>query len=186
MKVFLLSISVFLVLLYPFVHTFAVDQEFVVLPRAESGVQELWVLVDQVGGKQWVGPSLVTGDTVRERYNQAAVLTDQSIGNQLSTGILTRDSILDIVAYAVRKLSELALLIGWLTIVYAGYLYSMSVRQWSVWEANSAIQNAVIGILVIIFSYSLIRIISGAFLFYCSFGVLRFAIATSYRMSIHN
>lgn len=164
--------SLLISFVHPFVspwgQVFAQDLEFVVLPRAESSQEELWTLVDQIWWKAptWNDPVLVTGSTVRERYNQAAVITDRSIGNQLSTGVLTRDSILDIVAYAVRKLSELALLIGWLMIIYAGYQYAMSAREW--WSAGAgqaAIKNAIIGILVIIFSYSIIRIISGAFLF---------------------
>lgn len=143
---------------------FAADQEFVILPRAESSQADLWSLVDAVW---WAKTgSQLSWDTVRDRYNQAALQKDGNVWDQLSTGIMTRDTILDAIAYAVRKLSELALLIGWLMIVYAGYQYAMESWWWgNAWDGQKAIINAVYGILVIIFSYAIIKIVSGTFLF---------------------
>jgi TRAP-type C4-dicarboxylate transport system permease small subunit len=60
----------------------------------------------------------------------------------------------------------LGLVIGALMIIYAGYQYAMSSFDgWDPSKGQAAIKNALYGILVIIFSYALIRIVTRAFLY---------------------
>ena len=50
-----------------------------------------------------------------------------SVGNQLASGIMTRNTLLDYTVYLVRFLSQLGLVIGGLMIIYAGYLYASTI-----------------------------------------------------------
>jgi len=49
------------------------------------------------------------------------------VGDQLASGIMTWDTLLDYVVYVVRFLSQIGLVIGAVMIVYAGYLYATSI-----------------------------------------------------------
>jgi hypothetical protein len=84
---------------------------------------------------------------------------------QFASWIMNWDTILDYAAYLVKFLANVAMVIGSWTVIYAGYLYVMA------WyngdqsaQANSAIKYAVIGIVVVIFSYAIMRILISAFL----------------------
>jgi hypothetical protein len=94
-------------------------QDFVVIPKAESSNEALGAKVDQIGNSQANG-------TVRDRYNTTAQELDGRVGDQLSSGIMSWDTLIDVAAYAVEKLSQLGLVIGALMIIYAGYQYAMS------------------------------------------------------------
>lgn len=111
--------------------------------------------VDAVGGSWW---------NVWNSYNtQAKKLT--SVGDQLASGIMTRDTLLDYVVYLVRFLSQIGIVIGVVMIIYAGYLYASSIFSSSnTSKGKSAITNAIIGVLVIAFSYAIIKILTSAFL----------------------
>jgi len=49
------------------------------------------------------------------------------VGNQLASGIMTRDTLLDYVVYFVRFLSQIGLVIGGIMIIYAGYAYATEI-----------------------------------------------------------
>jgi hypothetical protein len=57
------------------------------------------------------------------------------------------------------------ILIGALMIIYAGYIYASSIftGKESGW-GKTAITNAIIGVLVIAFSYAIMKIITSAFI----------------------
>lgn len=80
-----------------------------------------------------------------------------------ATGIFTRDGVLDYVVYAIRFLSQIALVIGAAMIIVNGYKYaaaSFSGKD----PGMGDIKNAVFGVLVVIFSYAIIKALSAAFL----------------------
>lgn len=78
---------------------------------------------------------------------------------------MNRDTIFLFLAQIVRVLSNMALVIGSAMIIYAGYLYISSVYTGdNAAKANEAIKRAIIGIIVVIFSYAIIRILVSAFL----------------------
>lgn len=65
----------------------------------------------------------------------------------------------------VRFVANMALVVGSAMVIYAGYLYVMSVYagdQTS--KANEAVKDAAIGIVIVIFSYAIQKIVSQAFL----------------------
>jgi divalent metal cation (Fe/Co/Zn/Cd) transporter len=76
---------------------------------------------------------------------------------------MTRDTILDYAVLLLRFLSQVGLMIGGIMIVYAGYRYILNVLE-AAEPDPSLIKNAIIGIMVIIFSYAIMRILTRAFL----------------------
>ena len=130
------------------------QQEWHIIPelkdrtKAEQAVKDVWA----VAGK------------VRETYSgKAAELT---LEEQLATGIMDRNTILKYVAYVVSFASQLGLFIGAAMIIYAGYLYAVSVFTWGdgIGKGKTAIKNAIIGVLVIVFSYAIMRFFTALFL----------------------
>lgn len=108
---------------------------------------------------------------VWENYNeQAKNLSSkwwgaEAVWSQLASGIMTWDTLLDYATYLVNFLSQVWLLIWWLMIVYAWYMYATTIFWW--WDAtkwNNAIKYAIMWILVVIFSYAIMRLLTRAFL----------------------
>ena len=78
---------------------------------------------------------------------------------------MTWDTILDYIVYLVRFLSQVGIVIGVIMIIYAGYLYATSIFSPSnMTKGKSAITNAIIGVLVVAFSYAIMKLLTSAFL----------------------
>lgn len=90
--------------------------------------------------------------------------TEADLWNQLASGIMTWNTLLRYAVKLVRWLSQVWLLIWALMIVYAGYLYATEIFVWKSWDGNKAIKNAIIWVLVISFSYAIMKLITSAFL----------------------
>lgn len=139
-----------------FLPTFAQTQsnDFEIIPKATSQ-QTVTNAVNTVGSE---------GGDVRDNYDQKAKELD-NVGDQMASGIMTRDTLLDYIVYLVKFLSQIGLVIGVLMIIYAGYLYASSVFDASnMSKGKSAITNAVIWVLVIAFSYAIMKLLTSAFL----------------------
>jgi len=93
------------------------SNDFEIIPQADSG-GKVEQAVQDVGSQ---------GGHVRDIYNDKADKMDGQVGNQLASGIMTRNTLLDYVVYLVRFLSQLGLVIGGLMIIYAGYLYATTI-----------------------------------------------------------
>jgi hypothetical protein len=83
---------------------------------------------------------------------------------QIASGVMDRDTILDYGVYILQFLSQAWLLVGALMFIYTGYKYIMSVITGDWAPDKKLIQNAIYGILIIIFSYAIMRILTRAFL----------------------
>ena len=89
----------------------------------------------------------------------------KDVGSQLASGIMNRDTIFLLLARIATVLSNMALVIWSAMIIYAGYLYVVSVYAGdNASKANGAIKRAIIGIVVVVFSYAIIKILTSAFL----------------------
>lgn len=87
------------------------------------------------------------------------------LGEQFASGIMNRDTILCLMAQVVSFVSNLALVVWALMIIYAGYLYATAVfNWWNVGKWSDAIKRAIIGIVVVIFSYAILNLLINAFL----------------------
>ena len=130
----------------------AQSNDFAIIPAASSGGQV-------VGSVDAIGKS---GGNVRKVYNEQA--KKLSLGDQMASGIMTRTTLLDYVVYVVRFLSQIGLLIGGIMIIYAGYMYATEIFGGKAAAGKSAITNAIIGVLVIAFSYAIMKLLTSALL----------------------
>jgi hypothetical protein len=107
------------------------------------------------------------GGNVRDRYNQQADNWSNNLWNQFSSGIMTWDTLIGYTIYLVRFLSQIALVIGAVMIIYAWYIYATAIF-WSsgdgTAEWNKAIKYAIQWIVVVASSYAIMRILTSAFL----------------------
>lgn len=136
---------------------FAIEtsNDFEIVPQVSNENTDLVKEAVQDVGSQWWN--------VREKYNQKAEELDGKVWEQLASGIMTWDTLLDYVVYLVRFLSQIGLVMGWLMIIYAWYLYATTIFWWgdaSKWK--KAITNAIVGILIIAFSYAIIKLLTNA------------------------
>lgn len=99
---------------------------------------------------------------VRDIYNDQASWLNTA--EQIASGVMDRNTILDYGVYILKFLSQAWLLVGALMFIYTGYQYIMSVINWSGEPSKKYIQQAIYGILIIIFSYAIMRILTRAFL----------------------
>lgn len=101
-------------------HTYAQGNpanNFFIIPEATSGGQ-VTTDVDDVGSK---------AGNVTNRYREIAEMTGRSVGDQLASGIMSRDTLLDYLVYLIRFISQIGILIGAVQIIIAGYKYAVAV-----------------------------------------------------------
>ena len=88
-------------------------------------------------------------------YNKAA--SGLSTSQQIATWIMNWDTIMNYLVFIVQFLSQLWLVVGFGFIMYAGYKYMLSVFSWWKWASNTPIKNAIIWIIIVIFSYAIMK-----------------------------
>ncbi len=139
-------------------HTYAQGNpanNFFIIPEATSGGQ-VTTDVDDVGSK---------AGNVTNRYREIAEMTGRSVGDQLASGIMSRDTLLDYLVYLIRFISQIGILIGAVQIIIAGYKYAVAVFNWADAQgANDNIRSAITGVAIIAVSYWFMRILTNAFL----------------------
>lgn len=129
-----------------------------IIPESQSSNQELDQKVKEIAKKP---------GQVIETYNQQAedLSKKWDLGSAFATWIFNRDLILLYIAYLVQFLSQLGMLIWWVMVVYAGYLYAGTIFNFGdVPWAKKAITQAIQGILVITFSYVILKILTSMFI----------------------
>ena len=143
------------------------DVKFELIPEVEKSeytddVKDLW--------------EIKSSGNFAEIYNQKAksfgdenkkggIKECSGLGEQFASGIMNRDTILCLMAQVVSFVSNLALVVWALMIIYAGYLYATSVfNGGNVGKWADAIKRAIIGIVVVIFSYAILNLLINAFL----------------------
>jgi hypothetical protein len=121
-----------------------------IVPKSE---QDLWTINQNIQEWTW---------NVRTKYNEQAKTL--SVWDQIASWVMTRDTILNYGVVLLKFLSQAGILIGALMFIYTWYQYVMSVitGDWTPWNKN--IKQAIYGILIIIFSYAIMRILTRAFL----------------------
>lgn len=127
-----------------------------ILPKAEWSISEI---NDRITKNE-------DGQHVRDTYNDIAsnaLAWPDKVDEQIASGVMTRDTIIDYGVLLLKFLSQIGLLIGGLMIIFAGYKYIMSVFSWDAPD-SWLVKNAIVWVLVIIFSYAIIRILTRAFL----------------------
>lgn len=151
-KIWIITVFTILTINIPFIVS-AADKDidvdwFNILPELSSwdiwkvneAIKEIW--------ESWWG--------VRDKYNKKAKEWDKDPSKQIASWIMTRDTIMNYLVFVVRFLSQLWLLVWTWFIIYAWYEYMISVFNW--WKTPRAkLGNAIIWIIIIIFSYAIMR-----------------------------
>jgi len=99
---------------------------------------------------------------VWDNYNNQASWLNTA--EQIASGVMTWNTILNYGVYLLKFLSQAWLLVGALMFIYTGYKYIMSVITGDGEPSKNNIKYAIYGILIIIFSYAIMRILTRAFL----------------------
>lgn len=89
----------------------------------------------------------------------------RSLADQLSSGIMDWGTILDYFVHFIRYLSQLGIFVGACFIVYAWYIYATAVfGDGKVEKGKTAIKNAIFWVVIITFSYAIMKAVMAAFL----------------------
>lgn len=165
MKKLLLSlciICVLFVLQWVWSSTFATDDKpFELIPETKSDDWK-WDVTDL----QEIRPKW----DFWQEYNDAADKYAQEkdwLGKMLASGIVSWDTILLLLTKVIKFVSNAALVVGSWMFIYAWYMYIIAAISWDEgWtgKANSAIKNAVIWVVIVIFSYAIQKIVVEGFL----------------------
>ncbi len=119
---------------------------FNIMPKLETGdIDDINNKIDQIWKEWW---------EVWNKYNEAA--TSMKTEKQLASWIMNRDTIMNYLVFIVKFLSQLGLVVWTAFIIYAWYKYMVSVFNW--WKTpNSTVKNAIIWVIIVIFSYAIMR-----------------------------
>lgn len=101
--------------------------------------------------------------SVIDNYNTE--VAKLSCEDQIASGIRDRWTILCYAVNLVSFLSQVGIFIGAMMIIYAGYIYATAVFNGGNASAGkTAVTRAILGVVVIVFSYAIVRIVTRAFL----------------------
>ena len=147
-------ISIFCIILFPSRISIAdsdLDVDwFNIMPQLSD--EEIWE-VDEAIKDIWT-----TWRNVRNTYNQKA--SDLSTSQQIASWIMNWDTIMNYLVFIVQFLSQLWLLIWALFIIYAWYKYMTNVLLWSKAVPTTTVKNAIIWVIIVIFSYAIMRVLT--------------------------
>jgi len=103
--------------------------------------------------------------TVWDNYKWASEnLVKDNVGLAFATGVFTWDTIFSYLKYIAKLLSQIGLVIWAAMIIYAGYKYAMWVFTQDTSKGwKDAIKWAIYGLLIVIFSYAIMRILLAMF-----------------------
>lgn len=135
-------------------HVFAQnDAKLEIIPKVDDSIVS-WTNTDIT--------STSNGKHVRDTYNDKAKTLNTE--EQIVTGVMTRDTIFNYLVVVLKFLSQGWLLVWGLMFVYTWYKYIMSIITWDGEPSKNNIKYAIYGILIIIFSYAIMRLLTRAFL----------------------
>ncbi len=137
--------------------TYAETNDFYIIPKVEEDPSDM---VERISNSWW---------KVRDQYDYEAYemwwsqKNNRNLWQQMASWVMTRDTLIDYTVYALRFMSQISLIVWALMFIYNGYQY---VAYGISWEnpSSESIKHAVIWILIVIFSYALMRILTRAFL----------------------
>ena len=151
----LIALGIFSLFILPNI-TNAGDDEipidgFNIIPELESWeVEVIWQKVEEIWQNPW---------KVWDNYNEIAASEWFTTSQQLASWIMNRDTILNYLTFIIKFLSQLWLLVWTIFIMIAWYKYIVSLFNW--WKVPSeSVKNAIIWIIIVIFSYAIMRILT--------------------------
>lgn len=127
---------------------FAAD-DIAIIPEWETSIAAEKVEKVSSGWKVW------------KMYRDVVENDDLSLWDQLASGIMSRDTILDYCAYLAKFIWELALLAWAVAIIFIWY---NKITKNIFWESPKWLTLVIVWLLVIIFAYAIIKLIWSAFI----------------------
>ena len=129
-------------------------EEFEIIPQA---TEDVGAAVESIS---------VWGE-VRNRYDKIAsgYQAEGKLWEAFASWVFTWSLVLDYIVYGIRFLSQAGIFVWALMIIYAGYIYASSIftgKETGWWK--KAITNAITGVLVIAFSYAIMKLVTSAFI----------------------
>lgn len=127
--------------------TYAQDVDwFNIIPK----IEDVWAVntkIERIWSEGW---------QVWKHYtDEADQMTPEQ---QVATWIMNWDTILNYLVFVVKFLSQLWLLVWVMFIMYAWYKYMVSVFvEWKTNGAPSTLKNAIIWVIIVIFSYAIMK-----------------------------
>jgi len=129
------------------------DDTWTLIPKSDKQSSEIEKIVTEVGSG---------AGSVWENYKEKSENIDP--GTAFATWVFSWDTIFAFLKHIAKLLSEMWLVIGAGMIIYAGYKYASWVFTWdaSKWWKD-AIKWAIYGLLIVIFSYAIMRLLLAMF-----------------------
>lgn len=155
-------IYMFLLSLYLLIHTSVYADDFVIIPENNS----------TAGATSWMDAaaeavkevSSASAWSVWDVYNKKANAMRGNLWAQMASGVMNWDTLLNYIIYLVKFLSQLAMVIWAATFIYAWYVYGTSIFTWNANQWTKAVKHAVIWMIIVIFSYAIMKILTSMFL----------------------
>ena len=154
-----------------------VKNQFHILPEVtnKTNIQKITKIVSDGKEYSWATEKIVweevdsdevdSWSSVMERYQTIAGSDKYSLEEKMAAWVINWDSILEYLIYLIRFISQVWILIGAVMILYAWYCYAVAIFHNSgPSQGSSAIKNAIIGVVIITFSYAIMKILTSAFL----------------------
>ena len=152
----MLKIFAFCVFCFVWTFVFAQDLDFEIIPESSKSQQQL---IDTEVKKVAESPG-----RVRDKYREISEDPSRTLWDKMASGIMDWDTILDYVVYLVKFMSQLGLLIGALMFIYAWYMYATQIMWWDESKWKTAMKNAIIGVVVLSFSFAILKIVTNMFI----------------------
>lgn len=133
----------------------AKDLDFAIVPEAEMSDDAVINDVKSLANSPW---------SVWDKYKEISSNDKRSLGDKLSSGIMTRDTLLDYVVYLIKFMSQLWLVVGAVMFIYAGYMYATDIMWWDASKWKKAIKYAIVWVVVLSFSYAIMKILTNMFI----------------------
>ena len=155
-------LAILLMLWCTMFQTFAKSNYLHIIPRAEDDNEfnDRAAMIVELIGETWEW-------SVNDRYNEQAkdIADDWDLWMAFKTWVMNWDTLMAYVVYLMRFINQLGLLIWGIMILYAGYQFAWTIfKFWDATKGKSAIKNAIIWILVIVFSYAIWKWLESMFL----------------------
>lgn len=156
----------FVILILIFSLSFSFAQDWHIIPWGWSNVDlEDWEIVDPWEIVEKVSnPDREADETVWSKYDEEYNKIEDDLWTQFATGIMGWNTILNFAAHLVNRMSNVWLVIWALMIIYSWYIYASAVITGNSSRWSEPVKNAIIWIVIIIFSYAIMRIITYMFL----------------------
>ncbi len=119
---------------------------------SEKEIKEVNRRIDFIWSNPWdVNTNIISGSN------------NLSFRGKFTSWIINRDFFIEYLIHVVKILSQLWFVAWAIFIIIAGYKYMLSVFNW--WKADSRIvKNAIIWVIIIIFSYAILKFFTAIFL----------------------